>query len=132
MAEHRDASPAVTHRCCKKKTRTGVCARHTHTQVPPSQIERGREAAETLSRKHKEAEDTSRQPLVVFDALVPSDLQTHACESLTKQIQMARGRQGRMDLGTSFRLDALIYPSQFYPTLPTGLPRLANRVSDLP
>lgn len=130
MAEHRDASPAATHRCCKKKTRTGVRARHTHTHT--HQIERGREASETLSRKHKEAEDTSRQPLVVFDALVPSDLQTHACESLTKQIQMARGRQGRMDLGTSFRLDALIYPSQRYPTLPTGLPRLASRVSDLP
>ncbi|KAK1891718.1 Kalirin [Dissostichus eleginoides] len=39
---------------------------------------------------------------------------------------MARGRQSRMDLGTSFRLDALIC-SQSCPALPTGLSRPAGR-----
>lgn len=87
--------------------REGLCATHVSAAKP----KRKTEASETLGVKHKEAEDISRQPLVVFDALAPSDPQTHGCESLTKhththkQIQMARGR---MDPGTSFRLDALI------------------------
>lgn len=52
------------------------------------------------------------QPLVVFDALVPSDLQNQClrlqkCRTQTHIDTKGMRQTSRMDLGTSFRLDAL-------------------------
>lgn len=121
MDEHRDASRAAVHRCGERKRARGFCARHT--QVLQSQRERRKH--QRRGRKHKEAEDISRQPLVVFDALAPSDPQTHGCESLTKHTQTDTNgtRQARQDgPGDKFPPGRPHTPASSTPLCPQALP----------
>lgn len=75
MAEHRDASVLVMH-CCEDEEHT--CSFFLHG--PPKNFtksNRKTRASETPSKRHAQPEDTNKQPSVVFDALLPSDLQIH-------------------------------------------------------
>lgn len=122
MDEHRDASRAAVHRCGKRKRARGF-VRATHASAAKS--ERKTEASETLGRKHKEVEDTPRPPLVVFDALAPSDPQTHGRESLTKHTQTDTNgtRQARQDgPGDKFPPGRPHTPASSTPLCPQALP----------
>lgn len=105
----------------RRNTHEGLCTSHTST----AKSKRKTKASETLSRKQKEAEDISRQPLVVFDALVPSDLQTHACKSLTKHAQTDTNgtRQARQDgPGDKFPPGRPHTPASSTPLCPQAFP----------
>lgn len=107
----------------RRNTHKRLCTTHTHTSTAKSK--RKTKASETLSRKHKEAKDISRQPLVVFDALVPSDLQTHACKSLTKHTQTDTNgtRQARQDgPGDKFPPGRPHTPASSTPLCPQAFP----------
>lgn len=98
--------------------REGLCA--THASAAKSK--RKTEASETLGRKHKEAEDTSKQPLVVFDALAPSDPQTHGCESLTKHTQTDTNGTRQDGPGDKFPPGRPHTPASSTPLCPQALP----------
>ncbi len=74
MAEHRDASLLVMH-CCKneKHTRKSVHGTHKFHKVKQKDMSSG----DAQQKTQRAQEDTLKQPLVVFEALVPSDLQNH-------------------------------------------------------
>ena len=125
MAEHRDASVLVLHRCeDEEHTRRFFFLCTARTKISQSQTEWHEHWRRPA--KDTQGQRTRRSSLQLF--LMPccpltykftfyackistTQTHTHTRTHTDKQIQMAWGRQSRMDLGTSFRLDALIQAS---------------------
>lgn len=121
MAEHRDASRVAIHRCGKgKRARGFVLDAHKCCKVK----EKDGSIRDT-QQKAQRTEDISRQPWVVFDALAPSDLQTHGCQSLTKHtLTDTNGtRQARQDgPGDKFPPGRPHTPASSTPLCPQAFP----------